>query len=108
MIVPLLYYNKITFREVGLDPENPPKDLEELRQASEKMLKRDSNGNVTRTGLAIDLTAWHLDLVLQEHGDLYGNNDNGRDGRATEVLIQRPHGQAFFQWWRDMVKQDLA
>jgi sn-glycerol 3-phosphate transport system substrate-binding protein len=108
MIVPLLYYNKIPFREVGLDPEKPPKDLEELRQASEKLLKRDSNGNVTRTGLAIDLTAWHLDLVLQEHGDLYGNNDNGRDGRITEVLFNGPTGQALFQWWRDMVKDDLA
>jgi sn-glycerol 3-phosphate transport system substrate-binding protein len=108
MIVPLLYYNKIPFREVGLDPEKPPKDIEELRQASEKLLKRDSNGNVTRTGLAIDLAAWHLDLVLQEHGDLYGNNDNGRDGRITEALFNGPTGQALFQWWRDMVKDDLA
>ena len=108
MIVPLLYYNKIAFREVGLDPEKPPKDIEELRQASEKMLKRDANGNITRTGLAIDLTAWHLDLVLQEHGDLYVNNDNGRAGRATEALFNGPTGQAFFQWWRDMVKDDLA
>jgi len=108
MIVPLLYYNKIAFREVGLDPEKPPKDIEELRQASEKLLKRDSNGNVTRTGLSIDLTAWHLDLVLQEHGDLYANNDNGRAGRATAVVFNGPTGQAFFQWWRDMVKDDLA
>jgi len=108
MIVPLLYYNKITFREVGLDPEKPPKDLEELRQASEKMVKRDSNGNLTRTGLAIDLTAWHLDLVLQEHGDLYADNENGRAGRATEVLFNGPTGQALFQWWHDMVKEGLA
>jgi len=108
MIVPLLYYNKIAFREVGLDPENPPRDLDELREASEKLLKRDSNGNLTRTGLAIDLTAWHLDLVLQEHGDLYADNENGRAGRATEVLFNGPTGQAFFQWWRDMVKDDLA
>jgi len=108
MIVPLLYYNKIAFREVGLDPEKPPKDIEELRQASEKMVKRDSNGNVTRSGLAIDITAWHLDLVLQEHGDLYANNENGRAGRATEVLFNGPTGQAFFQWWRDMVKEGLA
>jgi sn-glycerol 3-phosphate transport system substrate-binding protein len=108
MIVPLLYYNKIAFREVGLDPEKPPKDIEELRQAAEKMVERDSNGNITRTGLAIDLTAWHLDLILQEHGDLYGNNDNGRAGRITEVLFNGPTGQAFFQWWRDMVKEGLA
>jgi sn-glycerol 3-phosphate transport system substrate-binding protein len=108
MIVPLLYYNKIAFREVGLDPEQPPKDTEELREASEKLVKRDSNGNLTRTGLAIDITAWHLDLVLQEHGDLYGNNENGRAGRITEVLFNGPTGQAFFQWWHDMVKEELA
>ena len=71
-------------------------------------MKRDSNGNLTRTGLAIDITAWHLDLVLQEHGDLYTNNDNGRAGRATEVLFNGPTGQAFFQWWHDMVKEGLA
>jgi len=106
--VPLLYYNKITFREVGLDPEKPPKDIEELRQASEKMVKRDSHGNLTRTGLAINISAWHLSLTLQEHGDLYANNENGRAGRATEVLFNGPTGQAFFQWWRDMVKQGLA
>ena len=58
--------------------------------------------------MAIDITAWHLDLVLQEHGDLYANNENGRAGRATEVLFNGPTGQAFFQWWRDMVKEDLA
>ena len=40
----LLYYNKATFREVGLDPERPPRDLEEVRQYSQKILKRDSSG----------------------------------------------------------------
>jgi sn-glycerol 3-phosphate transport system substrate-binding protein len=106
--VPLLYYNKATFREVGLDPEKPPKDIEELRQVSEKMVKRDTHGNLTRTGISISVTAWHLSTALQEHGDLYVNNENGRAGRATEVLFNGPTGQAFFQWWRDMVKQDLA
>ena len=28
--VPLLFYNKIPFREVGLDPEKPPQDLDEV------------------------------------------------------------------------------
>ena len=106
--IPMLFYNKVTFREVGLDPENPPKDIEELRQAAEKMVKRDSHGNLVRTGLAINLTAWHLVTALAEHGDLYVDHENGRDGRATEVLFNGPTGQTYFQWWRDMVKQDLA
>ena len=106
--IPLLYYNKLAFSEVGLDPEKPPKDLEELRQVSQKMVKRDSNGNLTRSGLAIDIDSWHLQVTLQEHGDLYVNNDNGRAGRATAVEFNGPTGQAFFQWWRDMVKEGLA
>src|SRR4030067_2775661 len=108
MIIPMLFYNKVTFREVGLDPEKPPTDLEEMRQFSEKMLERDANGNLTRSGVAIDINDWALNLMLQEHGDLFANNDNGRGGRATEVLFNRPTGQAFFQWWHDMVDEGLA
>jgi len=107
-LVPLLYYDKVVFRELGLDPEKPPKDLEQLRQVSEKMVKRDAHGNLTRSGVAIDITGWYLDLTLQEHGDPYVNNENGRGGRATEVLFNGPTGRAYFQWWHDMVEDGLA
>ena len=106
--VSMLFYNKATFREVGLDPEKPPRDLEEVRQVSEKMLKRDANGNVTRAGIALDIVGWYLDFTMAEHGDFYANNENGRAGRATEVLFNGPTGQAFFQWWHDMVESGLA
>jgi sn-glycerol 3-phosphate transport system substrate-binding protein len=106
--VPLLYYNKLAFREVGLDPEQPPKDLEEVREASQKLVKRDSHGNVLRAGIALDIDPWYLELTLAEHGDFYVNNSNGREGRATEVLFDGPTGQAFFSWWHDMVKDGLA
>jgi sn-glycerol 3-phosphate transport system substrate-binding protein len=108
VVFPMLYYNKNVFRDVGLDPESPPKDLEEVREFSEKMLQRDSHGNVTRTGLAIDITGWLLEFTLDEHGDLYADNENGRAGRATKVLFNGQTGQALFQWWHDMVKDDLA
>jgi len=105
--VPLLYYNKVTFREVGLDPERPPQDLEELRQYSEKILKRDAAGNVVRSGIAIDNQEW-TQRVLALHGDLLVNNNNGRDGRATKVLFDNDTGRWFFQWWHDMVDEGLA
>ena len=105
--VPLLYYNKVTFREVGLDPERPPQDLEEVRQYSEKILKRDSSGQVVRSGLAIDIQEW-TESVLAEHGDLLVNNNNGRDGRATKALFDNDTGRWFFQWWHDMVDEGLA
>jgi sn-glycerol 3-phosphate transport system substrate-binding protein len=105
--LPLLYYNKVAFQEVGLDPERPPQDLEEVRQYSEKLLKRDSSGQVVRSGLAIDVKEW-TESVLAEHGDLLVNNNNGRDGRATEVLFDNDAGRWFFQWWHDMVDSGLA
>ena len=105
--VPLLYYNKVTFREVGLDPERPPRDLEELRQYSEKILKRDSSGQVVRSGIAIDVQDW-TERVLAEHGDLFMDNNNGRDGRATKVLFDDDAGRWFFQWWHEMVDEGLA
>jgi sn-glycerol 3-phosphate transport system substrate-binding protein len=104
---PLLYYNKAAFREVGLDPEKPPQDLEELRQYSEKILKRDSSGNVVRSGIALEINV-SLECVLAEHGEFFVDNSNGHDGRATSVLFDNDTGRWFFQWWHDMVDSGLA
>lgn len=102
----LLYYNKAMFREVGLDPEKPPQDLEEVREYSEQILQKDGS-EVTRTGLAIDIKPW-LSAMLDLHGDAYVNEANGHDGRATEVLFDNDTGRTFFQWWHDMIDDDLA
>jgi sn-glycerol 3-phosphate transport system substrate-binding protein len=105
--VTLLFYNKVTFREVGLDPERPPRDLEEVRQYSQKILKRDSSGQVIRSGIALDVLDWP-ERMLAEHDDLFVDNNNGRDGRATKVLFNNDTGRWFFQWWHDMVDEGLA
>ena len=105
--IPLMYYNKLVFQEVGLDPERPPQTLEELRQYSEKILKRDASGNVERSGLAIGITLW-TEQIFAQQGDLLVNMTNGRDGHATEVLFDNDTGRRFFQWWHDMVDEELA
>jgi len=108
LLVPIMYYNKVPFREVGLDPEQPPKDLDEVRAASEKLIQRDSAGNVTRSGFALDVYPWFLENMLASAGELYLNNDNGRDGFATEVAFDNEAGRKLFQWWHDMVQDGLA
>ena len=87
----LLYYNKVAFREVGLDPEKPPQDLEEVRQYSEKLLKRDASGNVVRSGIALDIANW-MERVFAAHGDLWVDHGNGHEGRATKVLFDNDTG----------------
>ncbi|GAG34592.1 unnamed protein product, partial [marine sediment metagenome] len=78
---PLLYYNKIAFREVGLDPEKPPATLEEVREYSRKLVLRDGAGRVTRAGIALEIKPERLEHLLAAHGDLYVDNANGRQER---------------------------
>jgi len=107
LTVPLMFYNKIPFREAGLDPERPPKDLDEVRAASEKLVQRDSAGNITRYGFTLDIFSWYLELTLAGAGELLVNNDNGRADVATEVAFDNDAGRRFFQWWYDMVHDGL-
>jgi sn-glycerol 3-phosphate transport system substrate-binding protein len=106
--VPMLFYNKVPFREVGLDPDKPPLTLDDVRAYSEKLLKVDSAGNVVRSGIALDIQGWYPQVILGEHGDLFVNNENGRDGRATEAVFNNDTDRTFFHWWKEMVDSGLA
>jgi sn-glycerol 3-phosphate transport system substrate-binding protein len=108
IIFPMLFYNKVPLREVGLDPDKPPITIDDVRAYSEKLLKVDSAGNVVRSGIALDLAFAYLENILAEHGDLYVNNNNGRDGRATEAVFNNATARAFFSWWDEMVDSGLA
>jgi sn-glycerol 3-phosphate transport system substrate-binding protein len=105
---PVLYYNKTDFREVGLDPEKPPQTLEEVKAYSEKLLKKDSSGNITRSGISLEISPWYFEQMLAKAGALYINNGNGREARATEAVFNGPEGKAIFEWWADMTESGLA
>jgi multiple sugar transport system substrate-binding protein len=48
-----LYWDKDSFREVGLDPERPPRTLKELEAYAVKLTKRDARGNIKRMGFQL-------------------------------------------------------
>jgi sn-glycerol 3-phosphate transport system substrate-binding protein len=104
----VLYYDKDAFKDAGLDPDKPPATLEDVRADSEQLLKRDSNGSITRNGIALSIDAWKFEQMLAKQGALYANNGNGRDGLATAVAFDSPQGEAILAWWQDMVKSGLA
>jgi sn-glycerol 3-phosphate transport system substrate-binding protein len=105
---PILLYDKDDFAEAGLDPERPPETLDEVRAAAEKLVKRDSSGNVTHHGISLQISAWFFEQMLAKQGALYVNGQNGREGRATEALFDGPEGQAILSWYQGMVEDDLA
>jgi sn-glycerol 3-phosphate transport system substrate-binding protein len=106
--VPMLFYNKVLFREVGLDPDKPPLTIDDLHAYSEKLFKVDGAGNVVRSGIALDTQGWYPQVIMSEHGELFVNNDNGREGRPTEAAFNNDTGRTFFRWWDEMVDSGLA
>ena len=104
----VLYYDKDAFQSAGLDPNKPPATLEELRTDSEKLLKHDASGAITRNGIALSIDAWKFEQMLAKQAALYANNGNGRESRATAVDFDSPQGEAILAWWQGMVRDGLA
>ncbi|MDP2949357.1 MAG: ABC transporter substrate-binding protein [Chloroflexota bacterium] len=107
---PILYYNKLDFLEVGLDPERPPRTLDEVRQYCDKLTIRESSGRISRRCISLEIGdgSWYFEEVLVKYGALYVNNGNGRDARASEAVFNGPEGREFFQWWHDLVTSGQA
>lgn len=49
----ILVYRKDFFKEAGLDPEQPPKTMDELFEYAEKLSVKDDKGNTVRGGIDI-------------------------------------------------------
>ena len=50
--VRVLYWNKNAFREVGLDPEQPPKTWAEVQEFADKLDKKNEDGTFSRFGFS--------------------------------------------------------
>src|SRR4051794_28229026 len=79
---PVLYYNKKAFSAAGLDPEQPPTNLAELRAAAEKLK---ANGVPSPMGLKTDPI--FLEQWTAMGNRLFANNGNGRKARATKTVF---------------------
>lgn len=105
--VPLLYYNKTAFREAGLDPDDPPRNLAEIRAAAEKLSK--SRGGPIQYGFGAAIYGWLLEQLTSTAGELYCDADNGRSGqRVTSVNLDSPLLIETVTWWRQMIADGLA
>jgi sn-glycerol 3-phosphate transport system substrate-binding protein len=101
---PVLYYNKQAFQKAGLDPNQPPKTLDEVRAAAQKLV----DTGTTKFGYAVKLDPWYLEQWLSKAGLPYVNNGNGRQERASKVVFDNKTGEEIFTWLDDMVDDKLA
>jgi sn-glycerol 3-phosphate transport system substrate-binding protein len=105
---PLLYYNKDAFREVGLDPETPPKTFEEIREYSEKLKKVSASGEVERYAFGMYTYGWFFEQLLCKQLTPFVNNGNGREAIATEVVFDtNGGGSTILNEWNALVKDGV-
>jgi sn-glycerol 3-phosphate transport system substrate-binding protein len=102
---PVLYYNKRAFSDAGLDPNQPPTTLSEIKSASQKLQEA---GVAGQAAFGLKLDPWHLEQWSALGGKTYVNNGNGRKSRASAATFDNKTGQETFTFLNDMVKSGLA
>lgn len=86
----MLYYNKDHFKDAGLDPEAPPKTIEELATVVDALTVRDGN-RIERYGIGVKLRFFLLGtwIPMQGEGKYIFNEEDGRTGTPTEVAMTK-------------------
>lgn len=80
---PILYANQQLMAEAGLDPDDLPATFGELLGACEVIDAAGLEANC----ITFPLHSWFFEQWMAEQGAMLANNGNGRDARATEVLL---------------------
>ena len=86
---PVLFYNKKAFTAAGLDPESPPKTLDDVRAAAEKL-----KANGVSAPLGLKTEPGYFEHWRGLANKTYVNNSNGRKARATKTVYDDATGRA--------------
>jgi multiple sugar transport system substrate-binding protein len=81
-----LFWNKDLFEEAGLDPETPPKTLEEMVEFADKLTKVEADGTVTQVGFIPDFSWSHINLYTRMFGG-YWYSDDGTQLQLTSQPV---------------------
>ncbi|MBK8901246.1 MAG: ABC transporter substrate-binding protein [Anaerolineaceae bacterium] len=97
---PILFYNADMLAEAGVEP--PPAG--ESWSFSEMLAACDAlQASGVEYCLALGQVGWYFEQILANSGGLYYNNDNGRTGRATEVMFNQGVGVEVFDFLTGLI-----
>ncbi|WP_166241349.1 ABC transporter substrate-binding protein [Paenibacillus turpanensis] len=99
----VMYYNKDAFKTAGLDPEKPPANWTELKEAASKLTVKDGSGKVTQWGIEIPSTGYQY-WMLQALSLQSGTNIVSGDGK--KVFFDKPEVQEALQFYADLGRKD--
>ena len=99
-----LLWNKKLFRAAGLDPEKPPKTLNELVDYAKKLSKYDAQGNLVQSGLSMLPSgqghSWIREILIRQ----FGGVPYSADGR--KVTYNTSQGADALKWYTDRITVD--
>lgn len=99
---PVLYYNVNHFKKAGLDPDDPPETLAELREAAEAL-----KASGVEAPLSLVLNAWFVESWINGAGGSVMNEDNGREGLADESTFDNEVTREVYTWIKEMADDGL-
>ena len=100
---PVLYYDRAHLEQAGLDPDDPPDDLSELRETAEVIKAIRPEGHP----LAFRAASWWVENLSTGHGAALVDNDNGRSGLARRSELHNDTVVEIVEWMADMVDDGL-
>jgi multiple sugar transport system substrate-binding protein len=99
-----LIWNKKLFKEAGLDPNVPPKTLDELAAFAKKLSKYDAQGNLVQAGLLMQPSGqghvWIREVLFRQFGAVPYSAD------ARKVTYNSAAGVQALQWYTDRITKD--
>jgi sn-glycerol 3-phosphate transport system substrate-binding protein len=101
--VPVMYYNRDHFTRAGLDPDQPPATLAELRDAAQAI----KDAGVAETPLSLIMHGWFVDTWLTGAGVALVDADNGRGGTATTATFNGPEALELYTLLDEMNEAGL-
>ena len=99
---PVLYYNVNHFKRAGLDPDDPPETLDELKEAAIALKEAG-----IKAPLSLILNSWFVESWINGAGGSVVNKDNGRDGLADESTFDNEVTHEVYTWIKEMADEGL-
>ncbi|RKN85488.1 extracellular solute-binding protein [Paenibacillus ginsengarvi] len=95
---PAIFYNKAAFREAGLDPEKPPRTLDDLSRANQKLLRKNASGGIERIGLN------PLNIYVSSYAVGVAMGSEFYDAASKKAIVNNPKLVQAYEWIRNEVK----
>jgi len=95
----VLYWNKELFREAGLDPNKPPKTIDEFNEYMKKLTKYDDKGDIIQLGFDPLTPGWWPPAWCYFFGGkLY-------EPQTKRITANAPENIKAYEWLRDFIKE---